>query len=151
MAQLMKLAQATYAAHALGTDASSGLETAAALAELISLRMDQLKTVGRIVPSEAAVEPPSYEWLEWNAPFGEWEDVAVRAVSSSYKYMTGAVRIEATGSVDETMFTPIGPRVRLTPSVREGLVELVLWANCELMGLEEETSTMRVRCRPNRN
>jgi Restriction endonuclease len=145
MLELMKAAQASYVANQLRQDASAGLEAGAALSELVSLRMDQLRTYGRTLPPVPAATAPDYQWLDWNGLNWPWDEAGLRAFLAFFRYATGAkrVRLETVGI--EGKLVPIEARCRLTDTVRRTLVEVALWSDIEISSLDDGGATLSMR------
>ncbi|ESZ66685.1 hypothetical protein X727_27000 [Mesorhizobium sp. L103C119B0] len=145
MAEVMKAAQAAHVAHQFGRSFSMPLEASAAVAELISMRQDQLHVYGKIVASRSASEPPDFEWLEWTGAANGWEDVGLRSLLTMMRYTSGSKNIVARAESGHLHMDMIHPRFALTPSTRKTLVEIALWANIEIVELSDESAVLQNR------
>jgi len=147
LTEVTKVAQASYTALELDGDPRPGLEVAASLTELISLRMAQVRSQGRIFAADVTVAKPEYTWLNWTGPVGAWESAGIRAFLSAYRCFTAAETLNVTGSQDEARLVPVKGRGRLTPVVQASLANIALWADIELGPLDEGTLSMTIRPR----
>src|SRR5690606_6452054 len=92
---ISKIAQSAYLAAEIGTGARHSLQTAAALAELLSQGLEDIRRYGRSRPSSVALEPPNFDWLTATGAFGEWEDVGLRACLAAIAFIHDADGVRA--------------------------------------------------------
>lgn len=145
--EVTKVAQASYSALEFECDPRPGLEVAAALAELISLRMAQVRDHGRISESDISSDLPAYDWVKWNGPVRPWETAGIRAFLCAYRYFLVAEGVNVLGSGEETKLVPIKHRGPLTPAVETSLRNIALWSDIEMRLLENELPSIGIRPR----
>ena len=144
--EITKMAQASYVANDFGSDPVPGLEAAAALAELVSLRMDQVRRHGHPVAEGLVNVAPDYGWLSWQGDVGSWEEAGLRALLASHRYLLAASGSAVSVQDGVALVQLAEPRGRLTPAVRGSLARIAMWANIEVE-LEDTGASLKMRPR----
>lgn len=147
MVEITKVAQASYVALEFEQSPQPGLEMAASLAELISLRMAQLKSYGKTFGADFLQKAPDYGWLDWSGPVVSWQEVGIRALLSAYRYYLGASLVQVLGKENEAQLVPVDPRGKITPAVENSLRAIALWADVELGPFDELAGTLTIHSR----
>lgn len=129
---LMKMCQANYVGYSFETKVETGIEAAAALAELISLRIGHLRSYGRFVPAHRCSESPPYAWLSWSGDASLWEEVGLRAVLTQFRYVTGATTVQ----FDAGSMVAVGARCPLNESALAILRQVAVAANIDIQGVD---------------
>ncbi len=141
---LMKITQSAYTTNAFGLTAVRDMEAAAAVSELISLRMDQLATYGRTVAAVHTEGALDFDWLEWDRPAQEWVTTEMRAFLASYRQIVASDDIMARVTDTGIMFTPKAARSVLNQTNLATLAEVALWSDVELQVLDQTSGTITV-------
>lgn len=134
-AEVMKASQAANAAVEFGGDPVRSLQAASAISELISLRMEQIRSVGRVVTVERQEQPPDFAWLSWQGDAGGWDAIGMRALAACFRYYTGAQSLSVKGTETCATFTASGARVTISQTTEAIVAELARWANIELTSI----------------
>lgn len=145
--EINKVAQASYVALEFDQSPRSGLEMAASLSELISVRMAQLRAHGKILPVNVLQSAPDYDWLTWSGPIGAWQETCVRAFLTAYRYYLGARAIKIVASGKEAQLSVADCRGRLTPTVEKSLSIIGFWAEIEFRNFDKSNYSLSIRMR----
>jgi hypothetical protein len=131
--EAMKFAQAAYVAYGIGHDPSPALEAAAALSELLTLRMTDLETYGRIVTLTSGVmASSSYDWLVVSGDPQGADEISLRAITATLNYVVGSKCIEMACVGHKISLSAQSPRFPLGQSAMDVLRKVALWTNLEL-------------------
>lgn len=141
-----RLVQASYSASIFDQNNLQTLETAAALSELLSQRLADLKAYGRFVPATRANEPPEFDWLSTEGDFREWEDVGLRALLCSIHLVSQGEMIRAVASGMLLRVRYEGEKVQPIDLKAELLLATLLWSQAEISA-ETSNEEMVIRQR----
>lgn len=130
--ETMKATQSSYVGKELGLNISRELEYGAALAELVSKRIDEIKNYGRLVKSDLCTAPPIYPWLEWNGPTPSCSEAGLRALVTTYRHLTRAETVTAKASSDDVELRANGQQLSIETSGQDTLELVARWADLEL-------------------
>ncbi len=83
---LTKTIQAAYVASTIGVAGATALEAAAALSELLTLRMSQVSKIGRFVAASEVPKIESYPWASMSGPSCEIEETSLRAICAYLRF-----------------------------------------------------------------
>jgi hypothetical protein len=135
MSEIMKIAQSAYVSSTLQGFDLAGLETCAAISELIALRMSQVREYNRVLPPLSGRKVPDYPWLDWIGDVGNWEEAGLRACLSFLRYLWDSQTLLV--QADPTRLVIEGAHGRsLTTSAMKSFREICLWADLELLGCD---------------
>lgn len=127
-----KVAQAAHTAMSLGVPAQYRLEASAAIAELLSQRLDDLNRYSCIVPAAHASVRPEYDWLKSSGDASEWEDVGLRAMLVFLHYLHGepVLTVEFDGKSASVMLD--SPKIKLGLAGVRDLNIVSYWSRVEV-------------------
>lgn len=142
-----KIVQASYSTNLFGGDPQLSLQTAAALSELLSQRVNDIKVYGKFVPAAFAKAPPDYDWLTTSGYTGGWEEVGLRAVLSTILYMHHATAVEGTFDENRLKIKIDGSRWVPQHKAHEDLNTVASWSRIEVSAdvLSENSYTITQR------
>lgn len=143
--QLMKAAQDSYTAIQFGLHANEALEANAALAELLSLRLEQMLHYGKFVPSAKCDVAPEFDWLTWVGNVAPWEEIGLRAFLTMLRYITRADDLNVLGQDESAQIECRKARFPLDPSTMKTLVDIAQWADIELHAIDGATVQIEPR------
>ncbi|HTU10154.1 MAG TPA: restriction endonuclease [Allosphingosinicella sp.] len=146
---IMKISQANYVADAFETDFEPGLEAAAALSELVTFRLENLRQYGWFIAGTPCTAAPDYQWLDWTGPVGSWDDTGLRAVLTYFRYAVGGGSIRATTSDDGVELVSDAARCDLTAMAVATLRDVAIWSRAELQAID--TAERRALIAPQRS
>lgn len=94
-----RAAQATYARIYFSNTDISPVETVAAIAELFSVRLKDIRDFGRPARGPSARNKQLFDWLTVEGDLGDWEDTSLRAVLSflKYEYQAASAQLKSDG------------------------------------------------------
>lgn len=94
-----RIAQAAYARCFFNSADVSAVETVAAVSELFSVRMADIRHFGNPVRGPTVRNSKLFEWLQIEADLSIWEDTALRAMISflRYEHQAETASIESLG------------------------------------------------------
>lgn len=141
-----RLVQASYSASIFDQNHLQTLETAAALSELLSQRLADLKVYGRFVSATKASDPPEFDWLTTDGDFREWEDVGLRALLCSIHLVSQGDMIRAVASGTLLRVRYEGEKVQPIDLETELLLTTLLWSRAEISA-ETNNEEMVIRQR----
>jgi hypothetical protein len=130
--ELMKFVQTAYVAHGLSCDFEPALEAAAAVSELLTQRLDDLKQYGRSVASTLTAGGPGYDWVDSASELPDFEEISLRALLSVFRVITGASQIHAESSMSGATFHAVVPRFPLEGTGKRTLEAVALWTNLDV-------------------
>jgi Restriction endonuclease len=141
--ELMKIVQSAYAAHGLARDVQPALEAAAALSELLSLRLDDLRRYGHVVAS-VPVDKSCYEWADSGPALAKFEEVSARAVLSVFRYLTAASSVQVETHASGATFRAVAPRFPVAGAARRTLEVVTLWTTLDITIPADPNETIHV-------
>ena len=109
---IAKTAQAAFLADSFGASPTIALEAAAALSELLSRRLDDLKKYGRFTPMADAGDTLDFTWVSQSGSSSAWEGVGLRATLAFARHVLGAE--EANVTIDGVSATTTFDKARFT-------------------------------------
>lgn len=144
---LTKMVQSAYVANALEMDYRSSLETAAAVAELLSWRMSDISEYGRLVASGPDTGREYYDWLDTDADIVGFDEVSVRALSAAARYITASARVEIRRTVGGITMNGIDARRPPSEAGQQLLIRIGLWTDLELSAIDPARPFWSIRKR----
>jgi hypothetical protein len=139
---ITKFCQAAYAAKELGVSCDKALEAASILSELLSQRLDDLQKYGRFVKAAPHRTQLSFDWLEANGTAQGWEEVALRALVASYRYIFNAESLRVELADQRATITPIKRRLKVDDRAIAELRTIAFWARAEIANADPETGVL---------
>jgi hypothetical protein len=138
-AEISKISQSSYAAFEFKTDLRPSLEAGSALAELLTYRMNDLATYGRFVPHVSSTINTLYDWVEVRTASRIGDEVVVRAVTATLRFVTGSqsIRIDMSDSGFATELIEMRRPLDLASSRLLSIV--CLWSDIELRSTDSLT------------
>jgi hypothetical protein len=130
--ELMKIVQTAHVAHGLGRDAQPALEAGAAVSELFTHRLDDLKQYGHAIASTLPAGELGYDWVDSASELPQIEEVSLRALLSVFRFITGASQICIESSISGATFRAVAARFSLGATGKRTLEAIALWTTLDL-------------------
>jgi hypothetical protein len=130
----MKFTQSAYAAAELGQQNGGSLEAAAALAELLSARMQDFETVGKIVIAGIDPKVDLYPWLTISSPndLPPVDRFGFRALASVFRAALHCEAVSVKEDEGTMAMLPEGKRLGMTSSALSVLQRVAFWSNFQI-------------------
>ena len=132
--ELAKITQAAYAAHQFGSEPRRALEAGAAIAELMTWRMNDLEQFGKFVPQDFRAPDDVYSWLKIDAARSSFpvDRSGLRAIICLWRLLLRAHSIHLRAEdADTIMLTAEGNKTKPAAAAHRLLAEVCFWSDLE--------------------
>lgn len=126
-----KITQSAYTTLSIGSDVQGHLEASAALSELLSQRLEDVHRHSRIVPAALSDKMPQYDWLDARGDASGWEEVGLRALLVTVRYVTGMSKLELDVADRTATVKLVSPNIPLSTSGLREIQTVSHWSRAE--------------------
>lgn len=148
--QLAKMTQAAYAAHEFDSQSQRPLEAAAAIAELMTWRMNDLEEFGHFAPQDFQVTQDKYQWLviDNSSRSYQIDRSGLRAILTSWRLLTRceSIRLISDMDTDQIHLVAEKSKSRVGESGRDLISELCFWTDTDF-SIADTTLSLQPRRR----
>lgn len=134
-----KFSQSAYSASELGIDSGHFLEAAAALAELLSVRMRDVSIHGQILSSSFQAPIDRYTWLESCPALADFDRFGVRALASVLRAGLRSTSVSVYKTPAGIRLNASDAKYNLVKSICDVLKRSGFWASMEVTALPGDT------------
>lgn len=136
----MKFTQSAYASAALNQQDSASLEAAAALAELLSVRMQDFQSAGKIVVSEIDPNVDLYDWLTISSGKERLrvDRFGLRALASVFRAVLRCKAVIVEEDERTLLMLSEEKRLAMTDAALSVLRRVGFWSNLEITSVEND-------------
>jgi hypothetical protein len=142
-----KFTQTAYAASEINQEHQIPLEAAAALAELLSARMQNFEAVGKIIVAEIDPKVDLYDWLTIDPACQIWklDRFGFRALTSVFRAVLRCTSVGIEEKDGVSVISPDGQRLNMTNAAMSVLRRVAFWTNVEIAGLGDDSISVAIR------
>ena len=138
------ISQSAYTANEIGGDSSCFLEVGAALSELLTKSLDDIERFGQITVGALADKAPDYDWLTTKGSVGNFNDLGLRAILTTLKYIHGAVRVKVNFYENSAEVNLIDSRRALALSGLELINTVSEWSKIDIFSSDKNKDFYRI-------
>lgn len=107
------------------------LEVAAAIAELIAVRMRNLDEYGRMAFSRVNSEGSFYDWIDCDDEIDFLDEFGFRAIVALFRYTTRSGRVRVKKDNDAILLIPLSSKLSVTSAATEAISITSFWTAYE--------------------
>ncbi|NBC33341.1 MAG: hypothetical protein GVY13_11755 [Alphaproteobacteria bacterium] len=130
--EISKISQSAYASYKFGGDFIGGLEASATLSELFAKRIDDIAFYGKFARNHFAKNPALFEWVDFDTHSYETDELALRAICATLRYITQSQRMKVSFSEAGFTLSCISPKHNVLGAAYDLLSLVSLWGDLDL-------------------
>ena len=145
--EIVGITQSVSVGYSLGMPIDKGLAVAAALSELVSLRMSDYRSYGKFAQHRDESKIELFDWVDCTRCSPNMYHVSLRAVLATFRYLTVADRVSVDVSDGSIFISAQSGRLPFTPTSQGLLKTVLLWSDAELIAFGQSPSSCILRPR----